>query len=195
MIGRHVTIPMSDMPPDIELGEAVLPWPIHTLDFEASGLGEFTYPIEIGVARWMLPDEPINYWSVLIKPTEDWRRYRIWMPESEQVHGITQSELDQGVCPRLALEHANALVGDRAVFCDGGEHDLRWLRHLSHAAQLRPSFKLADWKGLVAGLSPDQHARMVQWQSREPVRHRAGEDAQRHLMALASGLSAAERQC
>lgn len=188
-IGHHVTVPMSEMPQGIQLGSAVLPWPLLTLDFEASGLGEFTYPIEIGIARWAGPGEPIHSWSVLIKPPEAWRRHRIWMPESEKIHGITQDDLEAGVSPRWALEHANALLREQVVFCDGGEHDLRWLRHLAHAAQLRPTFKLADWSEVVGRLSPDQRARMVKWQVREPVHHRAGDDALRLLRSLASAFS------
>lgn len=191
-IGRNVTVPASEMPSDIQLGGAILPWPLFTLDFEASGLGEFTYPIEIGIARWMGPAAPISSWSVLIKPTKAWLRHRVWMPESEKIHGITRDELDKGISPRWALEHANALLRDDVVFCDGGEHDLRWLRHLAQAAQIRPTFELADWSTVVALLSPDQRSRMEQWQSREPIRHRAGDDAMRHLSSLAASLARKE---
>ncbi|AQR72860.1 hypothetical protein BXU08_03475 [Sphingomonas sp. LM7] len=187
-IGRNVTVPASEMPSAIQLDGAIIPWPLFTLDFEASGLGEFTYPIEVGIARWMEPDAPISSWSVLIKPTKAWLRHRIWMPESEKIHGITRDELDQGISPRWALEHANALLRDHIVYCDGGEHDLRWLRHLAHAAQVRPTFELAGWNEVVRLLSPDQRSRMALWQDRQPIRHRAGDDAMRHLVSLAVAL-------
>lgn len=32
-----------------DLPNGQLSWPLFTIDFEASGLGEFTYPIEIGI--------------------------------------------------------------------------------------------------------------------------------------------------
>ena len=191
-IGRRVSVPIADMPKDLSLGGALLPWPLFTLDFEASGLGEFTYPIEIGIARWMGTEEPITSWSVLIKPTQAWLRHRVWMPESEKIHGITLAELAQGVSPRWALEHANALLGNHPVFCDGGEHDVRWLRHLAQAAQVRSSFQLADLNTIVEQLSPDQRLRMAQWKSQAPVRHRAGDDAMRHLQALAVAISRQE---
>ena len=192
-IGHSVTLPASEMPPNIQLDATILPWPLYTLDFEASGLGEFTYPIEIGVARWIEPGAPISSWSVLIKPTKAWRRHRIWVPESEKIHGITRDELEQGVSPRWALEHANALLRDSVVFVDGGEHDLRWLRHLAHAAQLRPSFKLVGWSAVVGLLSRDQRRRMTQWQAQQPIRHRAGDDAMRHLASMAAALCKNEK--
>lgn len=188
-LGHNVQVPLSEMPQDVRLDGVDLPWPLFTLDFEASGLGELTYPIELGIARWTQPDAPIESWSVLIKPIPAWLKHRVWMPESETIHGITRDELQHGVCPRWALEHANALLGDHTAFCDGGEHDLRWLRHLAHAAHVPPSFELAEWKMIAGSLRPDQRSRMMRWQAEEPIRHRAGADAMRHLRALAVGLS------
>lgn len=169
--------------------EARLPWPLFTIDFEASGLGEFTYPIEIGIACWPAPNLDIETWSTLIKPPEEWFLHRIWNAASEEVHGIHRHELAHGATPAGALAHANKLIGSHVAFCDGGEHDLRWLLHLAHAAGIPPSFHLADWDALGGALTPSQYAAMINWCERQATHHRAGEDAERLMRALAAGLT------
>lgn len=166
---------------------AKLPWPLFTLDFEASGLGEFTYPIEIGITRWAAPDAAIETWSALIRPTDDWHKYRPWHAASEAVHGIRREQLDEGLTPAEALCRANEMVGTHFAFCDGGEHDLRWLMHLAHAAGFPPTFRLADWDALGGALTREQYGEI--WDlAVEPVTHRAGADAERLMRALARGL-------
>lgn len=164
-----------------------LSWPLITLDFEASGLGEFTYPIEIGIARWASPDAWIETWSTLIKPPAKWIEHRIWNRASEAVHGIRLEDLEAGMSATQALQQANQMVGSHVAFCDGGEHDLRWLLHLAQEAGLPPTFKLADWDALGGGLSPEQYAQMIRWLDTEPVIHRAAADAERLLKAFAIG--------
>lgn len=165
-----------------------LPFPLFALDFEASGLGEYTYPIEIGVASWPTPDAPIWSWSALIQPTSEWRENFLWIAESQAVHGVTPQELANGVTPREALEHANRLIGPTRAFCDGGFHDARWLHHLSRAADMRPVFLLTDWDGLAGLLEPDEYHRMVTWFDQVHVPHRAAADAELLLKGLAIGL-------
>jgi len=165
-----------------------LPWPLITLDFEASGLGEFTYPIEIGIARWAEPAAPIETWSALIQPAAAWAEHRIWNSASEAIHGIRFEDLAAGMSVEHALRHANQIIGSHIAFCDGGEHDLRWLLHLAQAAGEQPTFRLADWDALGGALSSKQYAHMIKWLDTEPVIHRAGADAERLMTALAIGL-------
>ena len=168
-----------------------LPWPLFTIDVEASGLGEFTYPIEIGITSWPSPEAEISTWSTLISPPPAWRQHRIWSREGQAIHGITRDQLEVGSTPLEALAKANELIGPHLAFCDGGEHDLRWLLHLAQAAAIRPSFRLGDWRSLVGALPGAQHAQMTRWFSAEPVVHRAGPDAERLMKGLAAGLMAA----
>ena len=60
-----------------------LPWPIHTIDFEASSLDDGTYPIEVGIGRWVAPTSDIETWSTLIRPLANWERYGSWSPKAE----------------------------------------------------------------------------------------------------------------
>ena len=43
------------------------PWPLAVIDFEASSLDDDSYPVEIGLALWPGPDEPIFGWSTLVR--------------------------------------------------------------------------------------------------------------------------------
>jgi hypothetical protein len=165
-----------------------LPFPLYTIDFEASGLGQWTYPVEVGVAWWPAPDAGIESWSTLIRPTIEWQESFVWSDASQAVHGIEPRQLAEGMSPKEALEAANTLIGANPAFCDGGEHDVRWLRHLEQAADIGRSFWLADWHGLASLLSPEQQRRMIEWRGRERVLHRAAADAAMLVWGIAIGL-------
>lgn len=188
-IGR--SLPSMNSPPLAQLIPEVgnLPWPLFALDFEASGLGEFTYPIEIGIARWLQPGASIEAWSALIKPTTAWRKHRLWNEASELVHGIRREDLEEGITPEEALTHANLLVSGHFAICDGGEHDLRWLRHLAQAAGDSPNFELRDWATFGRSVAGLDSLGMIEWYRRQAIRHRAGDDALLLLRAIAVGLT------
>lgn len=56
-------------------------------DFEASSLGEDSWPVEIGVA-W-LDGDAIMVRSSLIRPHPDWPE-SAWSPESARIHAIAR---------------------------------------------------------------------------------------------------------
>ena len=53
---------------------AMLPWPLTVMDFEASSLEHDSYPVEVGLACWAAPGQPILVWSTLIRPAGEWTR-------------------------------------------------------------------------------------------------------------------------
>lgn len=163
-------------------------WPIVTLDFEASSLSDRSYPIEVGIARWSAPDAPIMTWASLIRPAPDWKRSGDWSKDSEKVHGIAQSELDEGMLPRLVLAKLDDIVRDALAFCDGGINDSFWMLRLSQAAGRSPDFALGDLDGLMIHLPTDMQSRAERWLSQNRVVHRAGEDALRHIHMIAAAL-------
>lgn len=170
--------------------EKQLPFPLVTLDFEASGLGPDSYPIEIGLAWWSHPDELIGSWSTLICPPLRWREAFKWHPASQKIHGITLEELETGVQPLEALEEANrrmTALRARMAFIDGGIHDNRWMLALADVAGIRPVFSLPDWDGLAGLLSPEGYQKMVHWLDRQKIPHRAEPDARLLLEAIRVG--------
>src|SRR3546814_17823227 len=67
-----------------DLNPTSIRWPLASIDFEASGLGEGTYPIDVGLAVWHGPDTPIRTWSTLIAPTPDRFARGVWKSEAER---------------------------------------------------------------------------------------------------------------
>jgi hypothetical protein len=166
-----------------------LPWPICTIDFEASSLDVGNFPIEVGLAMWRGPDEPIYRWSTLLKPTDEWRQNGHWSKASEAIHGIKQSDLKLGLSPRhaaLVLNHVLRSAG--VAYCDGGAFDRHWAKMLFKAAKIAPAFGLGDLEALENYFDVEAAARMKGWTNSADIAHRAGADAVGHLLALAAGL-------
>lgn len=164
-----------------------LPWPLFTIDFEASSLAPGSYPIEVGIARWVAPDRPIEGWSTLIQPVQSWRETGSWTADAQAVHGIRREELENGLTPAETLSMLNGIVGRHAAFCDGGASDFGWARRLVLAAGFMNEFRLGDFDMLTGRCDPDGYARLVRWLDLTPAPHRAREDAERLMQALARG--------
>lgn len=162
-------------------------WPIVTINFEASSLDNGTYPIEVGVCRWVAQDRCIEGWSTLIRPAEAWRANGSWSLASQEVHGILLADLESGMDPADAVRTLNSIIGDQIAFCDGGEYDVRWARMLIGASGVRPTFRLGDFDDLALQCDQIGYIRLVRWLDRAPARHRARADAERLMKALARG--------
>ncbi len=133
------------------------------IDFEASSLDQDSYPIEVGIACWPAPDEPVLGWSTLIRPAEDWTRQGHWSPASAKVHGIRGSDLvANGHSPERVVAALNKALGpDGVAWCDGADYDEHWTGVLFKAAKIRPAFTLGDWHRLVAMLGPAARERAL----------------------------------
>jgi hypothetical protein len=166
------------------------PWPVWTIDFEASSLEHDGYPIEVGLACWPERDEPVSGWSTLIHPVWDWSSNGHWSTVSAKVHGIRGRDLvERGREPALVAGALNTAIGSGSIgWCDGGPYDAHWMRALFKAAGLTPVFTLGDWHQLTAMLGRDVQQRTFEWIERSPPRHRARADAEKMLLALAHGI-------
>lgn len=174
-----------------EDAEGVLPWPLLTIDFEASSLAPGSYPIEIGVARWQSSGRPIEGWSTLIRPVPLWRETGSWTAEAQGIHGIPRKDLENGIDPAELLSILNRVIGSHAAFCDGGRSDFGWARRLVLAAGVMNTFRLGDFNMLIGRCNGEGQARVVEWFRNNPAPHRASGDAERLLRGLAHGLGLA----
>lgn len=166
-------------------------FPLLVVDFEASCLGDFSYPIEAGIARWDGPGHDVVTWSSLIVPEPSWIRHGDWTWEAQQVHGIAPADLERG---RPAHDVVSGLrsvaAGIGKALCDGGEHDMRWLVRLTMASGWpHLPFGLADFDALTMEFEPDAYERMVVSLETSRTPHRAGPDAVRLLQACIAGLT------
>ncbi len=167
-----------------------LPWPLAVIDFEASSLEPSGYPIEVGLALWDAPGEPIRSWSALIQPTTDWARQGHWSQQSAKVHGLRGRDLmAAGWRPDRIAPGLNRVLGPgRTVWCDGGPYDGQWMRGLFRAGGVDPVFMLDDWHRLAALMGKTSRERALDWLERVRATHRARSDAEQLLLAMAHAL-------
>ncbi len=110
---------------------------IHFIDFEASGLGPDSYPIQVG---WC--DASGRGEEFLIRPETDWT---YWDYNAEAVHGLTQGDLE--INGRPAEEVARRLaqvVGNCATYSDAPGFDRNWLDILLGAGGIQAHVWLTD---------------------------------------------------
>jgi len=165
---------------------AGLVFPLVVIDFEATALSLTSYPIEVGVAKMADADAGIDTWSTLIQPAPDWDMDREWDRDAQRIHGIHQWDLRSGKPAAEAMTMLNTFAGSGAVWCDGRHYDVHWLRRLTDAAGIEPSFKLADVGALLGDL--EQRERYIGLLKATPAPHRAGPDAARICAALQASL-------
>ena len=142
------------------------------IDFEASGFGRGSYPIEVG-----LIDEEGRSWCSLIQPEENWRH---WDPGVADLHGLSRDVLVRHgkSCAEVA-DHLNNALRSRIAYCDGWAHDFVWMARLFEAAERTPLFRLEDLRLI---LSPEQQAHWHEVKDEvsrdcDLSRHRASNDA------------------
>jgi hypothetical protein len=161
------------------------------LDFEASGLANGSYPIEVG---WNLPSGEVK--SFLIRPLPSWR---YWDKRAEEeVHGISRKELvAQGVDAAEICAVLCADLDGREVYADGGLFDAEWMGQLLAAGKCpEPTFRLC---GCAPDLFFPEMAFQVSDELQEAARkvagqrHRAGNDVRWLVAWLRLGREAGYR--
>jgi hypothetical protein len=142
------------------------------LDFEASGFGYESYPIEVGLAL-----DGGERFCTLIKPLKDWQH---WDENAAQIHQITQQDLARhgvpitDVCARL-----NQLLNGQTVYSDGWVVDKPWLNTLYQAAKMEPTFTLSPIESIQTEVQQKRWAEVKEELVHRFAfeRHRASHDA------------------
>ncbi len=143
------------------------------IDFEASGLGPFSWPIEVG---WALEDGLTD--SLLISPAPSWSA-DAWDAKAERLHGISPRMLSElGVDAAEACKRLSEALAGRTVYSDAPDWDAFWMLRLFEAAGRRCDLRLQDFASAMPFLAPVSKARLIEQADRlAPRRHRAAEDA------------------
>jgi len=110
------------------------------LDVEASGLGQDSFPIEVG---WAFLEGGSG--SLLIRPAVDWT-LDAWEPFAEDIHGISWETLwREGRAARDVADHLNRLLGgQRFVLSDASDQDSLWLARLFEETPDAQAFTLTE---------------------------------------------------
>lgn len=149
------------------------------IDFEASGLGPKTWPIEVG---WAGEDGAGE--SFLINPAPDWSM-EYWDPRAEKLHCITPRMLsDLGVNVAAACDRLAAGLAGKTVYSDAPDWDGFWLMRLFDAGGRKCPIRLKDFTRLMPALDDEEKRQLIaRADGLAPRRHRAAEDAL-HLFTL-----------
>jgi len=108
------------------------------IDFEASGLGASSYPIQVAV---ILSDG--DTYDSYILPHDDWTFHGEWCYEAEKIHNIPANTLRDIGRPLITVaQELNDFLGNQTVYCDGGVHDLQWCDTLFWKAGITRTFKI-----------------------------------------------------
>ncbi|MBI3283332.1 MAG: hypothetical protein HYZ65_00565 [Burkholderiales bacterium] len=142
------------------------------IEFEASGFGKGSYPIEVGFSQ-----RHGEGWCTLIRPEQDWQQ---WDSQTAALHHIPREVLiERGKSPVHVAEHLNSTLNGHTVYTDGWTHDYVWMAQLYDVAEKVPSFKLADLREII---SPEQErlwfaTKVKILEDLSVTRHRASSDA------------------
>lgn len=161
-----------------ELNSLIRKHGFYFLDFEASSLSQNSWPIEIGVAR--IVNGVAKSESLLISPHESWSPQE-WHAASEKIHGISRKKLvEKGTSAVEAVEWFAKRAGGIAV-SDAPEFDTRWLDKLFRAANRSVPVQFLDLDSFIAVTvnGDDEVDQIYASLDKEPVPHRAGQDAER----------------
>lgn len=145
----------------------------NVLDFEASGFGSESYPIEVG---YCLANG--ERFCKLIRPYPDWIH---WDTQAEALHGIDRATLmAAGEDPVTVCQELNQRLGGLTLYSDGWVADKRWFDRLFYCAGVRPLVHLSPIENVQ---NECQHFIWDQvkgdlLQSTAFSRHRASSDAE-----------------
>lgn len=175
------------------------------LDFEASSLGDDSYPIEVG---WACEDGAGE--AHLIRPAPQWTD---WDPSAEATHGLARATLEADGEPHDAVaRRALEALTPHQVFVTAPSWDGKWMSVLLRAAGLpRHALRLKDsdeaHRAAVAeilqGRLPEEEIQTLalemlgqarREQAAVPARHRALADAQAELEVWREVRRLAERE-
>ena len=142
------------------------------IDFEASGFGPNSYPIEVGLAL----SNGYRYCR-LIKPDKKWSE---WQEDAEKVHGISRAKIEKhGASIKDVANELNGLLEGKAVYSDGWVVDEPWLIKLYEKAKVARRFYMYDILTIMSeeSLAHWHNIKEQVIKESELIRHRASNDA------------------
>ncbi len=148
-----------------------LPVPV-VIDFEASGFGADSYPIEVGYIR----SDGARF-CTLIRPQLEWTH---WDRRAEAVHGLHRDlVIARGLPAAEVCQRLNGDLQGLTVYSDAWSHDLCWLHRLYEAIGMTPSFRLESILTLLTEEEAQHWSTMLHAVHRDVAgtRHRASTDA------------------
>jgi len=151
------------------------------LDFEASGLGPTSWPIEVGISRLQIDEKTVSVktWSSLVQPEQSWEM-RAWSDQSAQIHGITLECLFDAPPARSVAATVLRELNHCTVLSDAPKHETQWLDQLlsvnGHAGMIPVDDFHETTLAMFDSLALDN---LYEFLERHRAPHRAGPDSAR----------------
>jgi hypothetical protein len=146
---------------------------IMTLDIEASGLGDESYPIQIGYS--FEEKGKLVTKEFFIKPAEHWE---YWDDEAEEfIHHIPRQALKNGLSIQDACEKLNLDLIGAEIIVDSKEYDVFWLEKLFSEAQVNMGFNIINIDDYLFKKYGVKNDRYEQERELHEFSHSAGEDS------------------
>ena len=142
------------------------------MDFEASGPGTDSFPIEVGYCL-----SSGERYSTLIRPAESWQH---WDQRAERLHKIPrQLLLEKGQSLAAVAQSLNRRLSGQVLFSDSWVVDKTWLNQIYAMAGIAPTFELKPIERIQSECQYLTWGRMKQnvMQGIGEQRHRASTDA------------------
>lgn len=142
------------------------------LDVEASGFGQGSYPLEIGL---VLADGTPH--CFLVMPARGWKD---WDEEAERVHGISREVVESHGRPIEEIAwRLNGLLYGQTIYSDAWSFDMSWLGKLFDSVNMPQTFKIASLRDLLSDVQVRawDETRIRVEQDLSLRRHRASGDA------------------
>jgi hypothetical protein len=142
------------------------------IDIEASGFGDSSYPIEVGLAM-----EDDRKFCSLILPATGWTH---WDNHAEKVHRIERKVLAaHGVPASKVAAQLNELLAGKTVYTDGWVVDKPWLITLFYEAGLNMEFEVSSLEMILSEMQMEYWHKTKDEVIKELnlTRHRASNDA------------------
>lgn len=109
------------------------------IDFEASGLSEDSFPLEIG---WTKDGENVE--SYYIHPDPSWN-LKSWSSAAQNLHGIElKSVFEFGVDTKIVSQAMNSALNGYILLSDSASHDIRWANMIFQSAKIERKFKIVS---------------------------------------------------
>lgn len=133
------------------------------MDFEASGLGQQSYPIQVA---WSAADGMVSEcWFIEPAADHKWALEEGWDAAAERLHGIVFATLrEQGKPAAWVAARMNEQLAEQTVYVDGGAFDRVWCEQLFAAAGMEQRFRIGDYWDLILELLPPSQTRQAGWQ-------------------------------
>ncbi len=153
------------------------------IDFEASGLGWGSFPIEVAWG-WLDTFEVDSY---LIKPTDEWLETGLWDWYAEaEIHRISRDRLvAEGTPVTVVTERMMTALSEHAVYSDAPPFDGDWLDTLFEAVGRKPPVRIESIDGFFCDRFDIEFVETAKEAAKLscPPTHRAADDV-RHLLEV-----------